>query len=172
MESLGSPLEAWGVDFGSGFQATDLESNARPGRCVRGQAAPLMAAKRYEINAQAGTVLDNATKLTWQRALDTSGGDDGKGGYNWLHAQPYCASLSLAGGGWRLPTIRELRSLIDTSLEQPAIDHTAFPNTADKDLWSITANAKVPTEFWYVDFLDGFSDVEDVATVYAVRCVR
>ena len=48
---------------------------------------------------------DPTTGLTWQA---TTGG-------NMLtseDASEYCASLSLDGGGWRLPTIGELRTLI------------------------------------------------------------
>ncbi len=160
------------MDFATGFQSTELQDNARAVRCVRGQVAPPLQAKRFEVSEQAGTVLDTATQLTWQRALDTSGGDDGAGRHNWLHAKPYCAGLTLAGGGWRVPEIRELRSLVDTAVEQPALDHGAFPAAGTGGVWSMTQSATEPTAFWFVDFLDGFSDVEDLATQLRVRCVR
>lgn len=52
-----------------------------------------------------GTWDDSVSGLTWQNPVGT-------GNFNWSAAKSYCASLSLAGGGWRLPTISELRSLI------------------------------------------------------------
>lgn len=53
----------------------------------------------------AGTWRDTTTGLTWQ-VTPTGVTMDPRA------AQRHCRSLSLAGGGWRLPTISELRSLI------------------------------------------------------------
>jgi hypothetical protein len=139
---------------------------------VRGQVKSPTFSKRFVVDAAKGTVLDNATKLTWQRAIDTSGGEDGLGGRTLMQAMGYCTNLTLAGGGWRLPEVRELRSLIDTAVEQPSLDHAAFPSTPTKSYWSNTVHAAVKTEYWHVNFLDGFSDVEDVSTPMRVRCVR
>ena len=58
-------------------------------------------AGRYTIPGD-GTVYDTATTLTWQRAANMTG-------MTWASAGPYCAGLtSPAGGGWRLPTVKEL----------------------------------------------------------------
>ena len=47
---------------------------------------------------------DNSTGLTWQvRQIGT---------VTWAEAGPFCEKLALAGGGWRLPTISELRSIL------------------------------------------------------------
>jgi hypothetical protein len=45
-------------------------------------------------------------------------------------ALAHCAALSLAGGGFRLPSIAELLTLVDPTRSQPAIDPIAFPGTA------------------------------------------
>lgn len=170
--TAGVPTEAWVVDFELGWLSSLLKSNSRAVRCVRGATPPPAAPSRFVVAAAAGTVFDTATKRTWQRTIDTSGGDDGQGGHTWLHAKTWCDKLSLDGGGWRLPDIRELRSLVDTSLLPPALDPKAFPAALSQGAWSSTASAWSATDFWYVDFMDGFSDAEDVAVHHRARCVR
>lgn len=51
------------------------------------------------------TWIDSSSGLTWQnpRADDSMG---------WEEAKQYCVDLNLDGGGWHLPSIDELRSLI------------------------------------------------------------
>ena len=60
-----------------------------------------------DADNEPGTWLDTSTGLTWE--------NPGPGPYDvmdWPSAKSYCADLTLAGGGWRIPTIGELRSLI------------------------------------------------------------
>ncbi len=72
----------------------------------------------YTLGADGLTVSDNRTGLTWQRSPDTGDGvltTDDK--LNWSGAQARPAALNAAHFGgysdWRLPTIKELYSLID-----------------------------------------------------------
>ena len=51
------------------------------------------------------TWTDSSSGLTWQ--VTPTGGTMG-----WSAAKSHCAGLSLAGGGWHLPTIGEFRTLI------------------------------------------------------------
>ena len=57
-----------------------------------------------------GSVTDNKTKLIWQQATPQTM-------YSWSEAKTYCAcgGPGLAGVGWRLPTVRELQTLVDPS---------------------------------------------------------
>lgn len=56
-----------------------------------------------------GTVSDRATGLMWQKA------DDGRS-RNWQEALAYAEGLVLAGhGDWRLPSAKELQSIVDYS---------------------------------------------------------
>lgn len=51
------------------------------------------------------TWIDPSSGLTWQVEPSAE--------YMiWVHAEPYCENLALAGGGWHLPSISELRTLI------------------------------------------------------------
>ena len=51
------------------------------------------------------TWTDPTSGLTWQ--VEPTGGT-----MNWSDAKAHCVGLSLGGGGWHLPTIGELRTLI------------------------------------------------------------
>jgi hypothetical protein len=135
--------------------------------------SPLRAAAppgRY--SASGGTVVDSATHLTWQQVVATTGGDDGAGRSTWANAKSSCASL---GGGYRLPTAKELQTLVDFSQMNPAIDTSAsgFPGTPSEPFWTATPLAgSPPTMAWFVSFDNGYAGNIDMTQPYRVRCVR
>ena len=124
-------------------------------------------AGRYVVNG--GTVLDNQTKLTWQRTASPTR-------YSWANAKTACdgAGVTLGGNGWRVPTIKELQTLVDFS--QPAtaalIDATAFPATASDSFWSSTPLTGSASMAWDVNFILGNAANEAVTSPLYVRCVR
>lgn len=63
--------------------------------------------------------------------------------------------------GWRLPTRRELLSIVHHEpINQrigPAIDTNYFPNTKNTGYWSSDNYAPSSAEAWYVEFNTGFS---------------
>ena len=60
-----------------------------------------------------GIVRDNVTGLEWQQVT-------APGTYTWQQAIDYCNNLSLGGkDDWRLPTIKELSTLVDSSIHTP-----------------------------------------------------
>lgn len=70
-----------------------------------------------------GTVTDNVTGLIWQQTADTDGdGDiDAADKLSATNAVAYCESLTLAGyDDWRLPTIKQLYSLMDFNGVDPS----------------------------------------------------
>ena len=147
---------------------------AGAGVLLLGAASPANApAGRYEI-VTSGTVYDRKTKLTWQQAVPQTGA------YTWGSAstpgtaQSYCATLSVGGGGWRLPTVGELLTLVDYT--QPGgsamIDPTFFADTPPSAFWSSTPVAGAASDAWYVYFLYGYSYVVSVSGTGYVRCVR
>ncbi len=118
-------------------------------------------AGRYTYPAP-GTVYDTKTKLTWQQ-LPTSRS------LNFLEAKDYCSGLgaTLGGTGWRLPTSKELQTIVDESRSTPAIDPTAFPGTPSNYFY--TSGSLV------VDFLTGAAHSPSTipnSQAANVRCVR
>jgi len=97
-----------------------------------------------------GTVMDNITGLMWQK------GDDGII-RNQDEAIAYCRGLELGGyTDWRLPSVRELSSLIQYDMFSPAISDTAFPDIRPEHYWSSTVNPVDSSKAWYVNFYDGY----------------
>jgi len=128
-----------------------------------------------------GTVMDNNTGLMWQKE------DDGNT-YNWYQAAGVydatynsnslnvCGALNLGGyGDWRLPSKKELITIVDYLLPYPgpAINTTYFPNTSASYYWSSITLATSPGYAWIVHFGDGFVAYtrKDDDSMYA-RCVR
>jgi Protein of unknown function (DUF1566) len=136
--------------------ASPVRANAPPGRYA----------------ASGGVVVDSATHLTWQQPVATSGADDGNGRSTWAHAKSYCASL---GGGYRLPTVKELLTIVDFSRSNPAIDTSddAFPSTPAEAFWTATPlAASEPTNAWFISFADGYAGNANMSQPNRVRCVR
>jgi hypothetical protein len=91
----------------------------KPGESFYGQDAQYQGNQPgYTLSTDGLTVYDNVTSLTWQRSPDTNG--DGSltssDKLTWAQAQTFSAILNAAKYGgfsdWRLPTIKELYSLI------------------------------------------------------------
>jgi len=138
-----------------------------------------------------GTVTDNNTGLIWQKCSVGQNNDSSCSGtaatYNWYQAsgtydlvnnpssQNVCGALTLGGySDWRLPSKKELTSIVDYSIPYPGptIKQSNFPNTVASNYWSSTKLAYGPYDAWDVDF--GVGDVYyyiKVAPGY-FRCVR
>jgi len=128
-----------------------------------GAAAP---PNRYTISGM--TVYDTKTKLTWQQTPPSTD-------YQWTDAQTYCSGLgtTLGGTGWRLPTVKELQTLLDFSRTgAPYFDTTAFPSTLKQDFWSRTPVASDSTQAWAVFFENGDTGLFTRTNKLSVRCVR
>ena len=112
---------------------------------------------------QDGTVTSSCCGLTWQQA--TSPMD-----LTWAEAYAYCESLDLVGGGWRLPTVGELQTLVVDG-SGPTIDATFFPDTQAYDYWTISSDQDFGW-LWAITFFDGSALGADSANTNPVRCVR
>jgi len=161
--------DAWATYFDNGAVYLNEPPTTNRVRCVRGLTDAQSAAglgSRY-VAADGGlSVLDRATGLRWQAAVSGTS-------YNWADGKTYCASntAALPGSGWRLPTRRELGSIVDRTMHEPSIDaiFAAGPNA--RQFWSVTPRI-FSGDAWYVDFLWGHGLPEPTVTQYRVRCVR
>jgi len=152
--------DAWYVGFDEGYSDYGIINQSYLARCVRAP-APRCFAERYEVQDD-GLVLDHATGLVWQRALDPRE-------LSWDDAVAYCAGL---GGGFRAPSLTEAQTIIEDTHEFPAVDPTAFPDTPSVDFWTSSLKAGDPAAAWYVDFFYGATDTDVTARQFRVRCVR
>jgi len=113
-----------------------------------------------------GTVSDSNTGLMWQKEDDNTI-------RTWESAITYCEGLSLGSyTDWRLPNIKELKSIVDNTKYDPAINTTYFPNTNSSYYWSSTTVAGYSSVAWGVSFDGGSVDGDDKSNGYYVRCVR
>ena len=178
-------LRAQGVHLRTGRSSTfsqrvrAVRGNGLPAHAVRqltaidGLIAAYDAEFHYVVSADGLTVTDTSTGLVWQR--------DGSGSRpscainplcTWAEAQAYCAGLTLDGSGWRLPSLTELQSIVDTTVTSPPrINYDAFPNTPVDWFWA-SWNAGSSGNMWGVNFGNGLSDFNGVGLDHRVRCVR
>jgi len=167
----GDSALSWFINLSLGDSNNSLSQTAASAysRCVQVQATMELPAEHYVISN--GQVKDNYTGLTWQQ--------DGSGltpAHTHAQARAYCASLALNGATWRLPALNELASIVDdvpSGDVSPAVDHTAFPNTSpDQEYWSESGYGSPTTDYWTLNFMDGFTHHRDPSTLGNVRCVR
>jgi hypothetical protein len=152
---------AFGIRFDQGFVYDHDPNVTGRVRCVaggkQGPASRLVAAK--------DTVQDTATGLEWQRATQPAAA--------WLDALAACVALDLDGHkDWRLPTAKELLSIVEDRALSPSTDIAAFPNTPAEWFWSGSPGLAPPNYGWTVSFTDGFSTPAAVTQLYVYRCVR
>jgi hypothetical protein len=156
---------AWGVYFyGGNVNYFGKTSSTLYVRCVSGEET---FPSSFTDNLD-GTVTDNATGLMWQQ-------EDDNQGRNWESALAYCENLVLPPGGytdWRLPDVKELRSIVDNTRHDPAIDTTVFPGTISGVYWSSSTSPNGTDHAWYVVFDSGYVSYDTKRFTLYVRCVR
>ncbi len=117
------------------------------------------------------TIADAKTKLTWQRVVSAER-------FSWASASQACGTRTLGGKPARLPTVKELLTIVDEDvnlvyvgtdvLDSRAIDKFAFPDTPGTYFWTST---KLGGDALVVDFRYGNTQPLALDLKVAVRCV-
>ena len=112
-------------------------------------------------------VFDKETGLVWEKTPSTGVGD-------WFNRLTRCYNLEVGGRkGWRVPTIEELASLVDTSQANPSLPlGHPFINVQSSFYWSATTFADVASVAWVVSFVSGVVGGDDKTDGLCVWCVR
>lgn len=188
-----SPKVIYTYDFTSVAADHTLSASFGPtGQDGDQQLGVVGPAARFTNNGD-GTVTDHLTGLRWlvnanclgnqEKGLDQDGTEN-DGAVTWQHALDYVAALNAGtdtcGGAasayhdWRLPTIQELRSLIDYSQYNPALPKgNPFSGlVVSGNYWSATSYAGNPDGAWLVGFYGGIGSWVDKGSTYYVWPVR
>lgn len=175
---------AWAFNMSDGIVSNAYsKATASKIRCVRGNgqgegpSEPAVPPPNLYTALNDDEVLDNYTGLIWQRR-------DSGNGLSWEAAGDYCATLDLGGNSWRLPSIRELATLVDEAQVAPAINREMFPDTkygsrSNNWYWSSHRAQGSNSASWAINFDDGFTGFNagsngdwNYWTSAFARCVR
>lgn len=138
--------------------------------CV-GASCTAVAQSRFSYSMQGAEVTDKQTGLIWRRCSEGQTWSDSTctgAASTFTHEGARVHAQSQTG--WRLPTVKELGSIVDKTSNSPVIDSTAFPATVSSWYWSSSLLGVVDYA-WYVSFKDGHANYNRHNSVY-VRLVR
>ncbi|TCT19843.1 DUF1566 domain-containing protein [Thiobaca trueperi] len=180
---------------GGGAAGFDFTRICNSGDAVGTGACPANPSLGSDANDWACT-RDNVTGLIWEVKTDDNGLRDKDWTYTWFNGttgtpdgtnncnpntrcdtDKFVADVNTAGlcgfsSGWRLPTRRELLSIVHLGASSPAIDTAYFPNTVSNWYWSGDLYTPNPAGAWSVHFYDGNALAYDHDYGYHVRLVR
>lgn len=149
------------VNFDNGSVAFGVASTsgART-RCVRGR--PLRSSLGPHYTMSPSETSDNWTGLIWKQPAMSV--------YSWEQAQTVCSGL---GGGFRLPTVKELVTLLDPTNPEnsPVIGSLA----AGATFWTSTRARDAPLDEFSLDFVEStfvHGPLSEQSALYRVACVR
>jgi hypothetical protein len=144
----------------------------------------------YQDNGD-GTVTDLDTGLQWEKQSDDNSINDRDQLFTWATAPGHITALNSNGfaghNDWRMPNARELLSLVNYGVANPAITASAFHNncfgsctvlncscTAFFAYWTSTTVTNLPNSAFAVNFTDGTVGVftKNASFTAAVRGVR
>ena len=130
-----------------------------------------------------GTVTHNTTGLMWKVCSEGqtwNAGDSSCSGsastHTWQQALQIPQTLNVGGGyaghsDWRLPNLKELKSIVELQCSYPAINAAVFSNIP-AFYWSSSPSAYGGNHAWGVDFASGYGRYDYRNYYNYVRLVR
>jgi hypothetical protein len=168
--AVGNPGYVWGIYFYGGNVGNATEATLSSIRCMR-SCYPTPPSSRYRVAL--GEVTDSVTGLIWQQHAPTTGGPNNNGRYNWSGAAGYCAGFNLNGHVWRLPSAKELTTIVDYSVNRGSLMmDSVFVGEPVNWFWSSSPLAGLPSHAWVVNFNVGYVSASSVSPANYARCVR
>lgn len=128
-----------------------------------------------------GTVTDTKTGLMWKKCSEGQIGAGCTGGLiiacTWEGALQQAQAVNAGGGfagytDWRVPNVKELRSIVEEKCYGPAINLTVFPGTPSRAFWSSSPTAWNTSEAWSVSFSGGYYFSNNKVDLFYVWLVR
>ena len=123
--------------------------------------------KRWVVSTDGTYVLDKETGLVWEQSPDTTL-------RTWFNASFDAYNKAVSGRrGWRLPTVEELKSLVDPTQTNLALPKGhPFKNVQPGLYWTATTNSSLTSSAWFVLFSSGDAGYGSKTNGYYVWCVR
>ncbi|MBA5248768.1 MAG: DUF1566 domain-containing protein, partial [Gammaproteobacteria bacterium] len=177
----------------------ELDKVATEKRKQRKQRLKKENSEKYVDNGD-GTVTDKTTGLMWKKCSEGQNGNNCTGTaktYKWQAALDHAKTVNFAGhSDWRLPTIKELHSLVFCSngkvrkfkdndrdsdscrskakgnYESPTINQISFPNTPASIFWSSSPHSSKSNYALIVYFDYGYDGVSNHNGSNRLRLVR
>jgi len=155
---------SWNIDFMSGESNMGGRFKGGRVRCV--SSANATGGREQNLQLEDAGVRDLNTGLFWQKLPDSAT-------RTWFEASEYCKQLDLDGGGWHLPSLKELLTIVDPTRSQPAVNVRSFPFTQNARYWTSTEYLDGRNSAYQVELEQGSSWISDSYDEYHnVRCVR
>jgi hypothetical protein len=139
-----SPASQYIVSPVSDEWKTSAEVAVQTGRKGSTVAQPLSLTVRF-TSSDNGIITDSGSGLQWAVCPGPS--------MTWVDAVRYAETLSLEGGGWRLPTRAELKSIYNESQG----GHTDPLFRINRN-WVWTSEAKDARDAWFFNFENSYED--------------
>lgn len=149
------------IQEGRMLATTDMDLSRA--RCVRSDTDQELGRCALQPDLGQGIVFDPATGLDWQITYS-----------NVLPVSDAPSTCTALGPGFRVPDVRELSTLVDDSLTDPALDTAIFALDADYGGYPlfVTSDGSAGNSILF-DLRTGTSSVVSAATASGrVRCVR
>lgn len=176
----GSSDASWAVSFNSGNTGALVRTELRAVRLVRG---PVWTGPRYLVTSAAyagdsanNAVIDRKTGVTWRRCLEGMlWNGTSCTGTTLAFSHQAALSRASARAGWRLPSAKELVSVVDPTQQYlPKMNPDFFTvvpgETSNYISWSASP-AFVSDQAWFTWFYFGSTGIASRANLHAVRLV-